>query len=193
MLFKQLVESIIMCNACIWGHQECKNISAIQTNALWFLLGVGKTCPKAGLFGETGWVPLEMSIKFNILRFRKRIDNLDESRLTNKVYVWSKSLSGPNFNNWVRKTTKLLESIRDFGGLLCVDEIWYELAKLELNSWKETVEAIPAESESGGHFRFYRLIKTSPSPKQYISANTSLNKRKFIAQLRCGCLLLEMG
>ena len=42
LLFKQLIESIVLCNACIWGHHECKNILAIQTNALRFLLGVGK-------------------------------------------------------------------------------------------------------------------------------------------------------
>ena len=131
---KQLVESIILCNACIWGHHECKNILAIQTNALRFLLGVGKARPKAGLFGETGWVPLEMCIKFTILRFRKRLANLDNSRLIKKVYKWSKSLSGPNYNNWARKTTKLLESIHDFRGLLCGEEHWYELAKLELDS-----------------------------------------------------------
>lgn len=192
LLFKQLVESIILCNACIWGHHECKNILAIQINALRFLLGVGKACPKAGLFGETGWVPLEMCIKFSILRFRKRIANLDHSRLVRKVYEWSKSLSGPNYNNWARKTTKLLESIHDFGGLMCGEEIWHELAKLELDSWKGTVDAIPAECESGGRFRFYRLIKPSPSPEQYITSNTSLNKRRFITQLRCGCLPLEV-
>ena len=78
------------------------------------------------------------------------------------------------------------------GGLLCGEELWYELAKLELDSWKETVEAIPAESESGGRFRFYRLIKSSPSPEQYITTNTSLNKKWFTMQLRCGCLPLEV-
>ena len=108
------------------------------------------------------------------------------------MYEWNKSLSGSDFNNWVRKTTKLLESIRDFGGLLCEDEIWYELAKLEVDLWKETMEVILAESESGGHFRFYRLIKTSSSPEQYITANTNLNKRRFITQLRCRCLPLEV-
>ena len=73
MLFNQLVHSIIMCNACIWGHSESKVLASIQLNALRFLLGVGKACPIAGLFGESGWVPYSMLVKFNILRFWKRI------------------------------------------------------------------------------------------------------------------------
>ena len=83
-LFKQLVESIVMCNACIWGHRESKDLLNIQTSALRFLLGVGKTRPKAELFGETGLVPFTMSIKFNIFKFRKRIAGMDDNRITKK-------------------------------------------------------------------------------------------------------------
>ena len=54
------------------------------------------------------------------------------------------------------------------------------------------METTSAESKSGGRFRFYRLIKSSPSPEQYITTNTSLNKRRFITQLRCRCLPLEV-
>ena len=60
----------ILCNACIWGHAESKTLTSIQLNALRFALGVGKACPIAGLFGESGWVPYSMMVKFNILRFR---------------------------------------------------------------------------------------------------------------------------
>ena len=56
MLFNQLVHSIILCNACIWGHTENKALAGIQLNTFWFTLGVGKACPIAGLFGESGYV-----------------------------------------------------------------------------------------------------------------------------------------
>ena len=52
------------------------------------------------------------------------------------------------------------------------------------------VMEIPKESKSGGHFRFYRRIKSSPSAEQYVFAFS--NKRRVIAQLRCGCLPLEV-
>ena len=68
------------------GIIRTKITYSISDNALSFLLGVGKTCPKAGLFGETGWVPFQMTIKFSILRFRKRIATLDADRLTNQIF-----------------------------------------------------------------------------------------------------------
>lgn len=102
-----VVESIIMCNACIWGHHENKNILNIQTDALRFLLGVGKACSKAGLHRETGRVPFKISIKFSILRFKKRIARLDVDRLTRKIYLWSDLFSG-TITNWTWKTKQLM-------------------------------------------------------------------------------------
>lgn len=78
---------------------------------------------------------LDNEHKFNILRFRLRISCLDNDRITTKVYVWSKSLVG---SNWAWKIKKLLESIGDFGGLLSLDELWNELANLELKLWKNS-------------------------------------------------------
>ena len=74
-----------MCNACIWGHNDSKALASIQINALRFVLGVGKACPIAGLFGESGWVPHSMTVSFNILRFRKRVMQMDEERTTRYV------------------------------------------------------------------------------------------------------------
>ena len=192
MLFNQLVQPIIMCNAGIWGHTENKSILGIQYSAMRFLLGVGKVCPIAGLFGETGWVPLTMAIKFQILRLRDRIRRMDGSRLTKKVHVWSESISGRTAKNWTGKTKALLESIKDHCGLMSCDEQWDALAKLEAKKWKEVVDCTPNNSETGGRFLYYRQIKVNPSAEQYILNSTSWNKRRIIAQLRCGCLPLEV-
>ena len=110
MLFNQLVQSIILCNACIWGHAESRTLTSIQLNALRFALWVGKACPIAGLFGESGWVPYSMMVKFNILRFRRRIIKMDGDRMTRKLYTWSESLAGDNCKNWAWKTKKLLDA-----------------------------------------------------------------------------------
>ena len=54
LLFNQLVQPIIMTNACIWGHKEYPKIANVQHRAKRFFSGVGKTCPIGGLFGEMG-------------------------------------------------------------------------------------------------------------------------------------------
>ena len=193
MLFNQLVQPIILCNACIWGHTVSRSILGIQYSAMRYLLGVGKVCPIAGLFGETGWIPLAMAIKFQILRFNNRIRKMEGERVTKKIHAWSKFISGkPTAKNWAGKTKELMESIKDFSGLMTGDEQWDALANLESKKWKETVDEIPVDSETGGRFRYYREIKVTPSSEQYIMRSASLNKRRIVAQLRCGCLPLEV-
>ena len=60
MLFNQLVTSQILPTA---GHKNHNKITALQIQAMRFFLGVGKTCPIAGLFREMAWVPYRMQIK----------------------------------------------------------------------------------------------------------------------------------
>ena len=72
------------------------------------------------------------------------------------------------------------------------DEQWDALAKLETKKWKEVIDYIPNNSDTGGRFVYYRQIKVNPSAEQYILRSTSWNKRRIIAQLRCGCLPLEV-
>ena len=63
---------------------------------------------------------------------------------------------------------------------------------LEAKKWKEVVDCIPNNSETGSRFLYYRQIKANPSAEQYFLKSTSWNKRRIIAQLRCGCLPLEV-
>ena len=58
--------------------------------------------------------------------------------------------------------------------------------------WKNTVMTPPQNSETGGRFRFYRKFKSSPVAERYILNSVTLNKRRIITQLRCGCLPLEV-
>ena len=109
LLFNQLVQPIIMTNVCIWGHKEYPKIANIQHSVMRFFLGVGKTCPIGGLFGEMGWIPLRGLIKFNILKFWHWIMSMRSTRLTRLILLWSKSLTG--IPNWVNRTSELLSSL----------------------------------------------------------------------------------
>ena len=117
---------------------------------------------------------------------------LEEDRITRMVYMWSQSLAGEGSKNWAWKTKKLLDDIKDFGGLLSTDELWDALAQQELTQWENTVKTPPEDSESGGRFKFYRQFKTSPVAEDYVLNPVTLNKRRVLTQLRCGCLPLEI-
>ena len=71
-------------------------------------------------------------------------------------------------------------------------ELWNALAQQELERWNENVATIPQGSESGGRFNYYRKIKSSPAAEEYILNSVTLNKRRVITQLHCGCLPLEI-
>ena len=114
---------------------------------------------------------------------------MDDNRITKKVFLWSRYIAGPNNNNWVWKTKTLLDSIRDFGGLLNIDEIWNELAKIV---GEDTILMILLDSDTGGRFRFYCDIKSSHMTEQYVRSSSALNRKIFITQIRCGCLPLEV-
>ena len=113
-------------------------------------------------------------------------------RMTRKIYIWSESIAGDNCKNWAWKTKHLLDDIKDFGGVLTIDELWDALAQQETIQWKNTVLTRPQSSETGGRFRFYRKFKPSPAAEGYILNSVTLNKRRVITQLRCGCLPLEI-
>ena len=49
--------------------------------------------------------------------------NMEKDRMTSKVYAWSLSLAGSKLQNWAWKMRTLLESIKDYGGVLSIDEI----------------------------------------------------------------------
>jgi len=93
LLFDQLVQPIVMSNACIWGHKNSIKVMGIQHKALWYFLGVGKVCPVVGLFGETGWIPFNALIKFNILKFWHRVVSMQADRLTHQIYIYLEQVS----------------------------------------------------------------------------------------------------
>ena len=88
LLFTQLVQSKILTNACIWGYNDYRRINSLQTQAMTFFLGVGNTCPNIGLFGETGWVPIRAYIRERVLKFWKRLSNMEPPCLTHKIFIW---------------------------------------------------------------------------------------------------------
>ena len=63
------------------------------------------------------------------------------------------------------KTAELLSSLGDYSGL---DEFWEALAKKETQKWESKVKELPDGRESGGRFRFCRVVKSSQCTEQYV-------------------------
>ena len=70
--------------------------------------------------------------------------------------------------------------------------LWESVAAAEFQGWLDDLRKQPADSESGGRLALYKQYKSCPEPEEYILKTISLNKRRTIAQIRCGCLPLEL-
>ena len=106
---------------------------------------------------------------------------------------------------------KLLDGVKDFGGLLSFDELWDALAKQErvtktledyyhltsfgmpwpnrrwFNGW--TLMTPPLNSDTGGRFRSFI---SSPKAEGYILNSETLSERRVITYLCYGCVPLEV-
>ena len=71
-------------------------------------------------------------------------------------------------------------------------EVWNRILQVEYSKWLDNLNSIAPNSESGGRLVLYRSYKLEPAPEEYVSRPTSWQRRRTIAQLRCGCLPLQM-
>ena len=71
-------------------------------------------------------------------------------------------------------------------------EAWNRILQVEYTKWLDNLNSIAPNSESGGRLVLYRFYKLEPAPEEYVTRPTSWRRRRTIAQLRCGCLPLEM-
>ena len=91
-LYDTLVQPVINYSAAVWGYKEIQCISAIQTRACHFDLGVGKHTPTIGVQGYMGWkFPFE-NIALCILKHWIRLEYMDNIRLDKQIFLWAKSI-----------------------------------------------------------------------------------------------------
>ena len=70
--------------------------------------------------------------------------------------------------------------------------LWESVAAAEFQGWLDDLHKQHTDSESGGRLALYKLYKSCPKPEEYILKTISLNRRGTIAQIKCGCLPLEL-
>ncbi len=63
---------------------------------------------------------------------------------------------------------------------------------LEFNSWKDEINRIPEDSESGGRLALYRVFKEELCPEEYIKKIIPRDRRRTIVMIRTGCLGLAV-
>ena len=186
-LFNSCVTPILDYSSGVWGYKEFSCSESIQNRAMRFFLGVNRFTPTHAVIGDMGWDSDINRRKLNMLRLWNRLIQLDESRLSKKVFLWDYSICR---NNWTADVRKIFYEIGNqecFHNLSTtnLDEAKNNLFERLKNTWSESILLKPK-------LRTYILFKHEFCIEKYVTVNLSLSDRSYLAQFRAGNLPLHI-
>lgn len=172
----------------IWGFKEHNTANLIQNRAIRFFLGVHNFASNAAINGDMGWTPAHIRHKINMLRFWNRLIEMDNERITKKVFMYE--LNNMQQKTWCAEVKQLLSLLglsQCFDELSCIDleQVLSQLNNKHKENWMSEIENKPK-------LRTYRIFKYSFEVEPYIYCKVSPSIRSTFAKLRCGILPLEI-
>ena len=71
----------------VWGFKSFDKIDMIQNRAIRYFMGVHRFTPILAITGDMGWAVSTSRRWANVLRLWNRLVNMDENRLTKKIFL----------------------------------------------------------------------------------------------------------
>ncbi len=84
-------------------------LKSVQNRVCIFSLGVIKTASNIGCHGDMGWKSVFAKQKVEMIRLWCRLQSMDTSRLTYKIFRWSNALSLGYVKTWEYQVKTLLK------------------------------------------------------------------------------------
>ena len=193
-LYNSTIVPIYHYGAEVWGYKEQHRINKIHERAMRMYLGVTNKTPLPSLYCETGWSKTITMRKIQMINFWLKIYNMNENRLTKKVFVEDYKLALLGSNNWNSDVKNILEEIEEtdlFYGIGVEQKKKRRLnitKKLEIKEEKDIMENIKTLPK----LRTYKNIKLDNSTEHYVKYVMNRKKRSLIAQLRIGILPINI-
>ena len=150
-------------------------------------LGVHRFTPVLGLQGELGWLSSKTRRKLNMIRYWNRLIQMDNSRLTKRIFLWDYRL---NSNNWSSEISQILDEYSLLGefenqNFINRDILQKRALEVEEQAWRSKCENSPK-------LRTYITFKEKLVKENYIACNLSRLERSYLAQIRLGILPLNI-
>ena len=92
----------------MWGFKNSKNAETVHKRAIRYFLGVHTFTPIEGMYGDMGWATPQMRHHANMMRFWNRLVNMDDDRLTKKVFMWDWMLNKANWSSEMLTVLKVV-------------------------------------------------------------------------------------
>ena len=106
-MFHSNVVPIIDYSSGVWGFKCADAGNKIQYRAIRYYLGVHPKTPLLALEGDIGWQSCKTRHHINMLRLWNRLVDMNDNRLTKRVFIWDFELC----KNWCNEVKQLLNSI----------------------------------------------------------------------------------
>ena len=194
-LFNSLVKQILTYGSDVWGvcNNATKSIDRFHRAFLKHTLGIKGSTSNAVVYGEYGVYPLHLELMANCFKYFYRLNQMNNNKLTKKVYNELSRLDSLSFPNWI---TKVKEEARklDINLLNEVNAAKFKLDVIQklkiffLISWHTEIMEQPK-------LRCYRAFKNEFKLEKYLSCITITKHRNALSKLRCSShhLAIETG
>lgn len=203
-LYDSLVLPILTYGAAIWGYRNYSCINAVYNRACRFYLGVGKYTPNAAVQGDIGWKSPWHQQYICIFRNWRRMCDMPNTKLCNRIFIWAYSLSDTK-KNWIFHVKHYFDSIQM--SYLSRTDVRYSntdqndldmvLSEIEERKWFEQVNKMESRRPGQGRnkLRTYCLFKSTFNTENYVKCILNRAQRSSFAKFRCGVapLAIETG
>ena len=173
--------------AGVWGFGNHDKINTVQNKAIRYYLGVHRFAPNLAINGDVGWYSSSTRRKVEMIRLWNRLQNMDNSRLTKKVFLWDKDLCTRNWSSDVKRISDEAGCLETFMDSVYIDVrmVKSRLHDKQCRKWCEEIVAVPK-------LRTYIKFKNQFFTEPFVKLVTNRRHRSAISQFRCGILPLSI-
>ena len=172
----------------VCGFKSFDKIDMIQNRAIRYFMGVHRFTPILAITGDMGWVVSTSRRWANVLRLWNRLVNMDENRLTKKIFNYDYSM--PGGKSWCSDVKTILTKVdllTNFYDKTPVDLKYIEKQLLDNHrvDWSNKIQTV-------SKLRTYREFKSKFKTEKYLLSNMTKLEKSHFAQFRCGILPLRV-
>ena len=186
-LFETAVLPVLCYGAEIWGYGSFSKCDTIYNRAMRYFLGVHRYAPSAGIQGEMSWMSLKYKRYLQMLTFWNRLNAMDNSRLTKRVFMYCLD----NYNGtWCEDIRKVsielsMENIYNMKGRFIKLDVIDKCRCITQNELLHQINTKPK-------LRIYKEVKNSIVTEPYLLSFLPKHVRSIFAQFRLGILPLHI-
>ena len=186
-LFHSCVATVMDYGSEIWGFKDFAKLNTVQQNAIRVYLGLHKFAPIDGFIGDMGWTQAQIRRQVSMIRFWNRLVNMNDSRLTKKVFLHDLALCNSNWSSEIKQVFVGIGETRCFENRCAysTQAAWAQLHENFVRLWKNNITSKPK-------LRTYCTFKDQFSVEPYVDILQSRKYRAVCAKIRVGILPLEV-